>query len=78
VIEKEKLIEIRQVVEELKDKVAESNDVTFRNILHHQFFKKPLNDFSDELNDIIDKSSNFKFEDISDNQTEDKVDSKGF
>jgi hypothetical protein len=41
VIEKEKLIEIRQVVEELKDKVAESGDVTFRNILHHQFFKQP-------------------------------------
>jgi hypothetical protein len=35
VIEKEQLIEIRQVVDELKDKVAESGDVTFKNILNH-------------------------------------------
>jgi hypothetical protein len=41
VIEKDKLIEIRQIVEELKDKVAESGDFTFRNILNHHFFKLP-------------------------------------
>lgn len=78
VIEKDKLIEIRQIVEELKDKVAESGDFTFKNILNHHFFKLPQNDFSDELNDNMDKNSAFKFEDISDNQTEYKIDSKGF
>lgn len=73
-MDKNNLLEIRQVIDELKDKVAESGEVTFKNILQHKFFNNPKNDFTDELNENIEKNSVFKFDDnISENQIEEKI-----